>query len=175
MIFQLWISTIELWKKKKNRYMIVNNSIVDIHNQINGIDSHIQLWKFIIQLNRYPQRHLVLLFWRHNARGKCKQDSVGVRRILVVHLQDSVGAFGAKWLTKWLHHAKAPPHRGMLPWEWGKQRCASGNHIHSGKAYEGTCRIPRQNGDGRGIASARFVWIMKAIESAAKPHVVCGY
>ena len=22
--------------------------------------------------------------------------------------------------------------------------------IHSGKAYEGTCRIPRQNGDGRG-------------------------
>ena len=26
--------------------------------------------------------------------------------ILVVHLQDSVGAFGAKWLTKWLHHAK---------------------------------------------------------------------
>ena len=22
--------------------------------------------------------------------------------------------------------------------------------LHSGKAYEGTCRIPRQNGDGRG-------------------------
>ena len=47
--------------------------------------------------------------------------------------------------------------------------------VHSGKAYEGTCRIPRQNGDGRGIASARFVWIVKAIESAARPHVVCGY
>ena len=46
---------------------------------------------------------------------------------------------------------------------------------HSGKAYEGTCRIPRQNGDGRGIASARFVWIVKAIESAARPHLVCGY
>ena len=30
-------------------------------------------------------------------------------------------------------------------------------YVHSGKAYEGTCRIPRQNGDGRGIASARFV------------------
>ena len=30
--------------------------------------------------------------------------------ILLVHLQDSVGAFGAKWLTKWLHHAKAPSH-----------------------------------------------------------------
>ena len=41
--------------------------------------------------------------------------------ILVVHLQDSVGAFGAKWLTKWLHHAKAPPHRGMLRWEWGNK------------------------------------------------------
>ena len=39
--------------------------------------------------------------------------------ILMVHLQDSVGAFGAKWLTKWLHHAKAPPHRGVLRWEWG--------------------------------------------------------
>ena len=48
-------------------------------------------------------------------------------------------------------------------------------HTHSGKAYEGTCRIPRQNGDGRGIASAKFVWIVKAIESAARPHVVCGY
>ena len=48
-------------------------------------------------------------------------------------------------------------------------------HNHSGKAYEGTCRIPRQNGDGRGIASARFVWIVKAIESATRPHVVCGY
>ena len=46
---------------------------------------------------------------------------------------------------------------------------------HSGKAYEGTCRIPRQNGDGRGIASAMFVWIVKAMESAARPHVVCGY
>ena len=46
---------------------------------------------------------------------------------------------------------------------------------HSGKAYEATCRIPRQNGDGRGIASAKFVWIVKAIESAAIPHVVCGY
>ena len=34
--------------------------------------------------------------------------------ILLVHLQDSVGAFGAKWLTKWLHHAKAPPRRGVL-------------------------------------------------------------
>ena len=41
--------------------------------------------------------------------------------ILVVHLQDSVGAFGAKWLTKWLHHAKAPPHRGVLRWEWGNK------------------------------------------------------
>ena len=41
--------------------------------------------------------------------------------ILVVHLQDSVGAFGAKWLTKWLHHAKAPPHRGMLRWERGNR------------------------------------------------------
>ena len=46
---------------------------------------------------------------------------------------------------------------------------------HSGKAYEGTCRIPRQNGDGRGTASARFVRIVKAIESGARPHVVCGY
>ena len=26
-------------------------------------------------------------------------------------------------------------------------RCSA---VHSGKAYEGTCRIPRQNGDGRG-------------------------
>ena len=42
----------------------------------------------------------------------------GYHGILVVHLQDSVGAFGAKWLTKWLHHAKAPPHRGILRWEW---------------------------------------------------------
>ena len=41
--------------------------------------------------------------------------------ILLVHLQDSVGAFGAKWLTKWLHHAKAPPHRGVLLWEWGNK------------------------------------------------------
>ena len=41
--------------------------------------------------------------------------------ILVVHLQDSVGAFGAKWLTKWLHHAKAQPHRGVLRWEWGNK------------------------------------------------------
>ena len=41
--------------------------------------------------------------------------------ILVVHLQDSVGAFGAKWLTKWLHHAKAPPHRGVRLWEWGNK------------------------------------------------------
>ena len=49
------------------------------------------------------------------------------------------------------------------------------SRLHSGKAYEGTCRIPRQNGDGRGIASAKFVWIVKAIESAARPHVVCGY
>ena len=24
------------------------------------------------------------------------------------------------------------------------------NKVHSDKAYEGTCRIPRQNGDGRG-------------------------
>ena len=48
-------------------------------------------------------------------------------------------------------------------------------HMHSGKAYEGTCRIPRQNGDGRGIASARFVWIVKATESVARPHVVYGY
>ena len=51
----------------------------------------------------------------------------------------------------------------------------SSHQRHSGKAYEGTCRIPRQNGDGRGIASARFVWIVKAIESAARPPVVCGY
>ena len=49
------------------------------------------------------------------------------------------------------------------------------HQTHSGKAYEGTCRIPRQNGDGRGIASARFVWIVKAIESVARPHVVCRY
>ena len=44
--------------------------------------------------------------------------------ILVVHLQDSVGAFGAKswkWLTKWLHHAKAPPRRGVLRWEWSNK------------------------------------------------------
>ena len=41
--------------------------------------------------------------------------------ILVVHLQDSVGAFGAKWLTKWLHHAKAPPRRGVLGWEWSNK------------------------------------------------------
>ena len=41
--------------------------------------------------------------------------------ILVVHLQDSVGAFGAKWLTKWLHHANAPPHRSVLRWEWGNK------------------------------------------------------
>ena len=41
--------------------------------------------------------------------------------ILVVHLQDSGGAFGAKWLTKWLHHAKAPPHRGVLRWEQGNK------------------------------------------------------
>ena len=41
--------------------------------------------------------------------------------LLVVHLQDSVGAFGAKWLTKLLHHAKAPPHRGMRRWEWGSK------------------------------------------------------
>ena len=41
--------------------------------------------------------------------------------ILVVHLQDSVGALGAKWLTKWLHQAKAPPHRGVLRWEWGNK------------------------------------------------------
>ena len=47
--------------------------------------------------------------------------------------------------------------------------------VISGKAYEGTCRIPRQNGDGRGIASARFVWIVKATESVARPHVVYGY
>ena len=39
--------------------------------------------------------------------------------ILVVHLQDYMGAFGAKWLTKWLHNAKAPPHWGVLRWEWG--------------------------------------------------------
>ena len=41
--------------------------------------------------------------------------------ILVVHLQDSVGAFGAKWLTKWLHHANEPPHGGVLRWEWGNK------------------------------------------------------
>ena len=41
--------------------------------------------------------------------------------ILVVHLQDSVGAFGAKWLTKWLHHAKAQSHRGVLRLEWGNK------------------------------------------------------
>ena len=41
--------------------------------------------------------------------------------ILLVHPQDSVGAFGAKWLTKWLHHAKAQPHRGVLRWEWGNK------------------------------------------------------
>ena len=41
--------------------------------------------------------------------------------ILVVHLQDSVGAFGAKWLTKWLHHAKALPRRGVLRWEWSNK------------------------------------------------------
>ena len=41
--------------------------------------------------------------------------------ILLVHLQDSVGAFGAKWLTKWLHHAKAPPRRGVLRWEWSNK------------------------------------------------------
>ena len=41
--------------------------------------------------------------------------------ILVLLLQDSVGAFGAKWLTKRLHHAKAPPQRGVLRWEWGNK------------------------------------------------------
>ena len=41
--------------------------------------------------------------------------------ILVVHLRDSVGAFGAKWRTKWLHHAKAPPRRGVLRWEWSNK------------------------------------------------------
>ena len=41
--------------------------------------------------------------------------------ILVVHLQDSVGAFGAKLLKKRLHHAKAPPYRGVLRWEWGNK------------------------------------------------------
>ena len=34
-------------------------------------------------------------------------------------------------------------------------------HDHSGKAYEGTCRIPRQNCDGRGIASARFTVVKR--------------
>ena len=41
--------------------------------------------------------------------------------ILVVHLQDSVGAFRAKWLKKWLHQTQAPPHRGVLRWEWGNK------------------------------------------------------
>ena len=52
---------------------------------------------------------------------------MGVRRILVVP-RDSVGASArfcwciwAKWLMKWLHHAKAPPHRGVLCWEWGNK------------------------------------------------------
>ena len=36
-------------------------------------------------------------------------------KILVVNLQDSVGAFGAKWQTKQLHRALTLPHRGVLP------------------------------------------------------------
>ena len=47
--------------------------------------------------------------------------------------------------------------------------------INSGEAYEGICRIFRQDGAGRGHASIRFVWIVKAIESAARPHDVCRY
>ena len=49
------------------------------------------------------------------------------------------------------------------------------NFVHFGKAYEGACRIPRPNGDGRGNASASFVWIAKAIEPAARPQLVCRY
>ena len=62
-----------------------------------------------------------------------------------------------------------------LQWRHNWRDSVSNHQPHSGKAYEGTCRIPRQNGDEPGIASARFVWIVKAIESAARPHVVCGY
>ena len=64
---------------------------------------------------------------------------------------------------------------GIEAWIQASTLLPSLTLIHSGKAYEGTCRIPRQNGDRRGIASARFVWIVKAIESALRPHVVCGY
>ena len=56
--------------------------------------------------------------------------------ILVVHLQDSVGALGAKWLTKWLHHAKAPPHRGMLWWEW----CNKDVHLVTTFVF---CHVPK--------------------------------
>ena len=40
-----------------------------------------------------------------------------VPRILLVHIQDSIGAFVVKWYTKRLHRALAPPHMVVLPWE----------------------------------------------------------
>ena len=38
---------------------------------------------------------------------------------------------------------------------------------HSGKAYEGTCRIPRQNGDGRGRRSGRKMTLIQSVEAYA--------
>ena len=39
--------------------------------------------------------------------------------ILVVHLQDSVGAFGARWCAKRLHRTQTPQHRVVLSKERG--------------------------------------------------------
>ena len=71
---------------------------------------------------------LFLPLWRHRNHAVSANRILWVHAgfwwyhgILLVHLQDSVGAFGAKWLTKWLHHAKAPPRRGVLRWEWSNK------------------------------------------------------
>ena len=60
------------------------------------------------------------------SRCKCKQGSVGVRRILVVPRDSGGASAGFCWcvwgeMAKWLHHAKAQPHRGVLRWEWGNK------------------------------------------------------
>ena len=57
------------------------------------------------------------------SRCKCKQDSMGVRRILVVPWDSGDASAGFCWCIwgEMADEVVAPLHRGMLRWEWGNK------------------------------------------------------
>ena len=104
---------------------LVNSSLNYSPETVNSGQNLHFLSRVTLKFDRWPWKTIGHIFYAHAvSANRILWVYAGFwwyHGILVVHLQDSVGAFGAKWLTKWLHHAKAPPHRGVLRWEWGNK------------------------------------------------------